>query len=124
MTREHAGTTVQPTLADLMARYLRRQADAPAFTEPAGDVVPHEATPVQPVNAEVAWRDGLTALPAAAVEAPPAWPALVAALEPATAVAMCAANYPQQVRSLLPLLRAGDPAALRPAGGRPVNVAG
>ena len=50
----------------------------------------------------------MKAVPAPRLEAPPDWPGLVAALEPAIAVAFCIGNFPQMVRNLQPLLSGGD----------------
>jgi tetratricopeptide (TPR) repeat protein len=111
-------------LSDLFTRYLRRQAEAHAqglgYAEPAGEVVPHEAVPVQPVDPQRAWDDALAVVrhfPAAALPADltaPDWPALVLVQEPAVALAFCLGNFPQLVRNLHPLL-AGDLPALRQA---------
>src|SRR5439155_23779777 len=117
----------QPPLEQLLAGYLNRQAAAhaegTAFAEPAGEVVPFDAGSVQPLDPKLAWTEAVAVLrlwqptsPEPAV--PPDWPALVAAQEPAAALAFCAGNFPQLVRELQPLLQATDLATLRPAGGR------
>jgi hypothetical protein len=112
------------SLADLFQNYLQRQTAAQAeglgYPETADEVVPHEAVPVQPVDPCLAWDDALAVVPhllpgpAPAFAVPPEWPALVAAQEPAVAVAFCLGNFPQMVRNLHSLL-GGYPAALRVA---------
>ena len=54
---------------------------------------------------------------------PPEWPALVAALEPASSPAFALGNFPQLVRDLPPLAAGGDLPA-PPAAARPVPVGG
>jgi tetratricopeptide (TPR) repeat protein len=119
-------------LSDLFTRYLQRQAGACArglgYPESADEVVPHEAVPVQPVDPQRALEDGLAVLghlkgPAQTPDAPPDWPALVAAQEPAVSLAFCLANFPQLVRTLHPLL-AGDLTSLRGTPGRAVPAPG
>jgi hypothetical protein len=128
------------SLADLFTQYLKRQTEAQAeglgFAEVDGQVVPHEAVPVQPVDPRLAWDDSLAAVrhfPATPLggegrvrrerwQAPPDWPALVAAHEPAVALAFCVGNFPQLVRNLHPLLSGGDLSALRPTASRPVSA--
>jgi hypothetical protein len=130
---EPSRTTVPPALSDLLAGYLRQQAEAQAIgLAPAdgGDVVPFEAAPVQPVDPKLAWSEATRVLdylhlkPAPGLlSAPPDWSALVAAHEPAAAIAFCLGNYPQLVRNFQPLLHPDDLARLRPAAARPVPAA-
>jgi hypothetical protein len=96
-------------LADLFTRYLSRQAEAHAIglghAERTGEVEPFDATPIQPVEPRVAWGDAVAAashLNSTKVDwqVPPEWPALVAAQEPAVAVAFCLGNFPQLMRDL------------------------
>jgi tetratricopeptide (TPR) repeat protein len=110
------------SLSELFADYLHGQAAAQAeglgFAEPSGEVEPFEAVPVQPVDPKQAWADALAVADhfpgARAVWITPLdWPAMVAAQEPAVALAFCLGNYPQMVRNLHPLLVGGDLAALR-----------
>jgi hypothetical protein len=126
-------TQTPQSLADLFKEYLHRQtaaqAEGLAFADADGQVVPHEAVPVQPVDPRLAWEDSLAAVrhfPAAPTEprwqVPPDWPALVAAHEPAVALAFCVGNFPQLVRNLHPLLSGGDLNALRPTACRPVSA--
>lgn len=118
----------QPALAQLLTSYLRRQGTSQV--DLGGEVVPFEAAPAQPVDAALAWREATTVLwqfrPRAAVdvEMPPDWPGVVAAHEPAMAVACSAANFPQLVRDLHPLLNVQDGTTPRPAVTRPVAVPG
>jgi hypothetical protein len=125
-------TQTPQSLADLFRDYLNRQiaAQTEGFcsADADGQVVPHEAVPVQPVDPRLAWEDSLAAVrhfPAARTESwqvPPDWPALVAAHEPAVALAFCIGNFPQLVRNLHPLLNGGDLAVLRPSANRPVSA--
>src|SRR6516225_8460682 len=115
MTQTHEPSGPTPlSLADLFRRYLEGQAAACAdglgSPETAGEVVPHEAAPVQPVDPRLAWDDALavvryypSARAAQTWAVPPEWPAVVAAHEPAVALAFCAGNFPQLVRNLHPL---------------------
>jgi tetratricopeptide (TPR) repeat protein len=125
---ESTGRPTPPRLSDLFARYLKDQAEAQArglgYPEPAGEVEPFEAVPVQPVDPALAWVDALAAAdllaPGAATQwqTPPDWPTLVAAQPPALALTFSLGNFPQLVRSLHPLLAGGDLSALRTGGGR------
>jgi hypothetical protein len=118
-----------PALGELFTRYLHGQAAAQAEglgrAAPAGEVEPYDAAPVQPVDPQAAWREAVAAAahlapkPAPSWSPPPDWPALVAAHEPATALAFCLGNFPQLVRALQPLLHGADLTGLRPQAGRP-----
>jgi tetratricopeptide (TPR) repeat protein len=121
------------SLAELFRRYLHRQAAAHAdglgLSDPDGQVVPHEAVPVQPVDPRLAWDDARVAVDHFSTartlphgETPPDWPALVAAQEPAVALAFCLGNYPQLVRNLQPLLHGGDLMLLLPQPARPASL--
>jgi hypothetical protein len=124
------------SVTELFRQYLRRQMAAQAeglgFADPDGQVVPHEAAPVQPVDPRLAWEDALAvvpwtrnsekSVPSIPWETPPDWPGLVAALEPAIALAFCVGNFPQMVRNLQPLLSGGDLTALRQSPTRPASV--
>lgn len=120
-------------LADLFTQYLHRRMTAhaeglnPAETE--AQVVPHESVPVQPIDPRLAWNDAVAVVqyfPPATTEVrwdvPPDWSALVAAQEPAFALAFSIGNYPQMVRNLHPLLSGGDPVALRSSNRRPASA--
>src|SRR4051794_39847132 len=97
-------------LSELFTRYVRQQAAAReqglGYAEPTGEVLPHDTAPVQPVDPAVAWRHAVAAGSASAVA--PDWPQLVAAQEPAVALAFALGNFPQLVRNLQPLLTGGD----------------
>jgi hypothetical protein len=131
------------SLTELFSQYLHRQIAAQAeglgLADPDGQVVPHEAVPMQPVDPRLAWEDALAVVHASdtsrkrerregpsltlpAREAPPDWPSLVAAQEPGIALAFCIGNFPQMVRNVQPLLAGGDLSALGRVPTRPVNV--
>lgn len=134
MTQAHrTETPAQPALADLLTRYLQKQATAQAvgLADPdlADEVVPFEAAPVQPVDPRAAWEEALAVVsfyhPDAKAKtwaAPPDWPGLVQAHEPASALAFSLGNFPQLVRTLQPLLQSADLTKLRPTSGRSVSV--
>jgi hypothetical protein len=133
MTQQPSGPAGTLALSELFTRYLQRQAQAQAeglgYAEPTDEVVPHEAAPAQPVDPQLAWGEAVAVaqhFPGAGAPkgwpVPPDWPGLVAAQEPAVALAFCLGNYPQQVRNLHPLL-GGEPAALRQPPGRPLPAA-
>jgi hypothetical protein len=112
--------TGHPELSELFARYLHGQVgshEAGLAMGMTGEVVPHEAAPTQPADPKLAWHESLAVLPyyessfsggsqnnEKTLKAPPDWPALVAAQEPAMAVPFCLGNFPQMVRALQPLL--------------------
>ncbi len=136
------------SVTELFGQHLRRQMAAQAeglgIADPDGLVVTHETASMQPVDPRLAWEDALAAIhwitsrkrerreeAASALpvcEVPPDWPSLVAAQEPALALAFCIGNFPQMVRNLQPFLDAGDLTALRPLaelgnkGDRPIVV--
>ncbi len=120
------------SVTELFGQYLRRQMAAQAeglgFADPDGQVVPHEAVPMQPMDPRLAWEDALAVVRPLATggeaswQTPPDWPSLVAAQEPAVALAFCLGNFPQMVRDLQPLLTGGDLTLLRPSHGRPLSV--
>jgi hypothetical protein len=116
-----------------MASYLHKQAAAltAGLSDPdlVDEVVPFEAAPVQPVDPRSAWDEALAVVEffhTQAAEktwsAPPDWPGLVQAQEPALALAFCLGNFPQLVRSFQPLLQSNDLTSMRPAEGRPVSA--
>src|SRR5438105_4067544 len=125
----------QPALAELMARFLNRQAAAHAagiaIAGSGGEAVPYEAVPVQPVDPRLAWDGAGEAIrcfqpePALQVkQAPAEWATLVAGHEPAGAIAFCAGNFPQLVRDIHTLLSAKDLSKLCPGPGRVLCVDG
>jgi hypothetical protein len=115
-------------LSELFAHYVRQQATASeqglGYAELAGEVLPHDATPVQPVDPALAWKDAVSS--ANGVErtwaVPPEWPLLVASQEPAVAVALALGNFPQLVRNVQPLLTGVDLTRLRESLGRPAEL--
>lgn len=124
---------VQPSLNEMFGKFLTRQAVAHAAgiaAAEAGDVVPFEAVPVQPVDAKLAWDEARSALgffgakKVPALKAPSDWTNLVASHEPTAAVALAAGNFPQLVRDLHQLLQAPDRTALRSAAARPLPAPG
>jgi tetratricopeptide (TPR) repeat protein len=111
----------RPDLAGLFTEYLLKQAEAQAqglgYADLPGGMEPHDATPVQPVDPQLAWTDALAAarffsaaLPRGG-SVPPDWPVLVGTQEPAYYLAFALGNFPQLVRNLHPLL-SGEPLAL------------
>jgi tetratricopeptide (TPR) repeat protein len=126
------GTAGQPSLSSLLARYVERQKEAQelglAVADDGAEVVPHEVGPVQPIDARLAWDEAVAVMafyvPAAkrAWQAPPQWPHLVNAHEPAAALAFCAGNFPQLVRNFQALTQTKNFAELRPGAGRPVHA--
>jgi hypothetical protein len=137
--QEKMGSSAQPGLSELLARFLHGQAgvhQAGLAPQPTGEVVPYEAAPTQPADPKLAWEESLAVLPFYAssssgsqnrvkgLKAPPDWPALVAAQEPALAVAFCLGNFPQLVRSLQPLLHASNLQPAKAASARPFDSPG
>ena len=128
----NTGTSVQPSLSSLMARYIQRQADAQsegtAAADPVGDVVPYEVGPVQPIDAKPAWEAALAVAAfyghtdAKTLQAPPQWPHLVSSHEPEIALPFCLGNFPQLVRSFQTLTQAKNLSELRPGAGRAVHA--
>src|SRR5437588_1804632 len=113
----------QPSLSDLLARYLARQADACAVGAAAGadEVTPYEAGPVQPIDPKLAWDEALAvfalAQPPVSIrswKAPPTWSNLVASHEPVVALALAAGNFPQLVRNFHMILQMTNLADLKP----------
>jgi hypothetical protein len=109
---------------------MMAQSEGLAFADPDGQVVPHEAVPVQPVDPRLAWQDALAVVthfsagrPGPRWEVPPDWSSLVVGQEPVISLAFCIGNFPQMVRNLHPLLTGGDLTNLRPSTTtRPVSA--
>src|SRR5262245_52295167 len=118
MARNTANPFGQPTLEDLMVRFLASRSDAAAAAVEIGEgeVEPHEVAAGFRVDPRAAWTDATTQITAAPVQLPPDWASLVNQPASAFAVAMAAGNFPQRVRDLQPLLTKFDPAELRPSG--------
>jgi hypothetical protein len=117
MSQTNPPRVTPPSPAQLLAGYLQRQseADAAGLAAPdlGGEVLPYEAGPVQPIDARPAWEEAVAVVrfftPAQEPkgwQAPPHWPQLVAAHEPAADLAFCVGNFPQLVRDLHLLLQA------------------
>lgn len=119
MTRNAANTSGQPSLEDLMVKFLASRSDAAAAAvEPGeGEVEPHEVAAGFRVDPRAAWTDATTHT-AAPVPLPPDWATLVNQPAAAFAVPMAAGNFPQRVRDLQPLLARFNPAELRPSADR------
>ena len=126
MTRDNSSNpNGQPTLTDLMVRFLATRSDAAtmAAVEPAsGDVEPHEVAAGFRVDPRTAWTDAIAATHAAA-PIPSEWSSFVNQPSAAFAVAMAAGNFPQRVKDLHPLLKKFDAKELRPKTGQ-VAVSG
>jgi hypothetical protein len=123
MNRNTANPTGQPSLEDLMVRFLATRSDAAAAAvEPSeGEVEPHEVAAGFRVDPRAAWTDATTNISTAPIQLPPDWAALAAQPAGAFAVPMAAGNFPQRVRDLHPLLVKFDPAELRPSGTQPAT---
>lgn len=117
-------TFVQPKLADLLAGFLEKQADAHAAGIATFDheVTPYEVGPVQPLDPKLAWDEGLVAVGVERQHAPPHWSALVANHESTVAIAFCAGNFPQLMRSFHTLLTEQNLTRLGTEAGRPANA--
>lgn len=124
MTRSTPSLVAQPSLPDLMVRFLASRSDAASGSavEPAGgEVEPHEVAAGFPVDPRTAWTAATDALPARADKAklPAEWATVVGQPAAAFAVAHAAGNFPQRVKNLQPLLAKFDPAGMRPSGSQP-----
>ncbi len=120
MSRNTANSFGQPSLEDLMVRFLASRSDAAATAvEPGeGDVEPHEVATGFRVDPWAAWNDATSQINAAAAPLPPDWATLVNQPASAFAVAMAVGNFPQKVRDLHPLLTKFEPTQLRPSGSQ------
>lgn len=120
MARNTANPFGQPSLEDLMVRFLAARSDAAAAAvEPSeGEVEPHEVAAGFRVDPRAAWTDATTEITTAPVQLPPDWASLVNLPGSAFAVALAAGNFPQRVRDLQPLLTGFKPAELRPSGSQ------
>lgn len=125
MTRPVSNPTAQPTIDDLMVRFLATRSDAASAVEPGeSEVEPHEVAAGFRVDPRAAWLDATAALatggnaPPPAVQLPTEWAALVAQPAAAFAVPLAAGHFPQRVKDLQPLLAKFDPEQLRPSGAQ------
>ena len=127
MTRTNDNSFGQPSLEDLMVRFLANRSDAStgAVEHVEGEVEPYEVAAGFRVDPRAAWTDANDTLTAArpdqskGISLPPLpteWATLAAQPSAAFAVAMAAGNFPQRVKDLQPLLSKFDPEALRPTG--------
>jgi len=123
MTRHVSNPTAQPTIDDLMVRFLATRSDAASAVEHGeSEVEPHEVAAGFRVDPRAAWLDATAALatggnaPPPAVQLPPEWATLVAQPAAAFAVPLAAGHFPQRVKDLQPLLVKFDPEQLRPSG--------
>lgn len=118
--------------ADLLAQYISSQALRIQQGDPVPDlgseVVLHDASSAQAIDARLAWDEAVAALkvgrPAGSVTLPllstvPEWKTLVATQEPALDLAFCTGNFPQMVRNLSLLLQAKAGASVAPVRSKP-----
>ncbi|HEY3787850.1 MAG TPA: tetratricopeptide repeat protein [Urbifossiella sp.] len=120
MTQSNTSPAIgQPTLTDLMVRFLATRSDAAsAAVEPAsGEVEPHEVAAGFRVDPRAAWTDAVAAIQLAADSSPiPSdWGSLVNQPSAMFAVAMAVGNFPQRVKDLHPLLARFEIRELRPS---------
>jgi hypothetical protein len=123
MARNTSNTFGQPSLEDLMVRFLAARSDAAAAAvEPSeSEVEPHEVAAGFRVDPRAAWTDATSTIATAPVppsSLPPDFATLVNQPTAAFAVPMAAGNFPQRVRDLRPFLTNFKPAELRPTGGQ------
>jgi hypothetical protein len=120
MTRKTAQMPAQPSLEDLMVRFLASRSDAvaAAVEHGEGEVEPYEVAVGFRVDPRAAWNDATTQFSAAAVQLPPDWASVVNMPAAAFAVPMAAGNFPQRVRDLQPMLTRFNPSELRPTGSQ------
>ena len=124
-------TSVQPNLADLMAKYLCRQAEAQAagISSYDGEVTPYEVGPVQPLDPKLAWDETLAVVTftnkvqSKRPQAPPLWGQLVSGHESVMAIACSVGNFPQLMRTFHEILSRPNLGDMRPSAGRPSAVA-
>src|ERR1700722_4728557 len=123
-------TQTSQALSELFTQYVRNQAAAReqglGLADNLGEVQPHDAAPVQPVDPALAWKDALAVANGAgrSWSVPADWPQLVASQEPAVALAFALGNFPQLVRNLQTLLNGVNLTRLRDASNRPATLPG
>jgi tetratricopeptide (TPR) repeat protein len=113
-----------PPIADLLARFLTRQAESRSagISEiPVNEVEPFEAAAFPMIEPRTAWSEATLALQLldpqkvpATVAPPPDWAGMVASPLAMLAVPFAAGNYPQLVRDLPALIRTPSRSELRP----------
>lgn len=122
MTRNNTANTFgQPSLSDLMVRFLATHSDAAfgaAVESAEGEVEPHEVVTGFRVDHRTAWTDATATLPGATNSPPSDWASFAAQPATAFALSMAIGNFPQRVNDLHPLLTEFDPAELRPSGSQ------
>jgi tetratricopeptide (TPR) repeat protein len=127
-------TQSQPSLADLMMRFVSRPIDAASIEAEAGalgEVEPHEVAVGFRADPRLAWQEGVSVLTALGLKdfakpavAPSEWAAVVVRHESIAAQPFALGAYPQRVRDLTALLQAPDLANLRQIEeNRPVSEA-
>ena len=115
-------------LSELFTQYLSKQAAAReqglGLADNLGEVQPHDAAPVQPVDPALAWKDALAAASGItrSLSVPADWPQLVASQEPAIGIAFALGNFPQLVRNLQTLRNGMNLTRLRDAAARPATL--
>lgn len=129
-----ADKQLQPTLDEMMSRYLQKRTAAQtariAASDLPGEVAPYDAAPVQPVEPRIAWEEALAATRflypqcGGDCEPPPDWPTLVSTHEPEMSLAFAHGNFPQMVRDLHGLIQAEALTSLQPGQGRPTELPG
>src|SRR5260370_37918411 len=133
--KESLSSVGQAPLSEIFARYLQRQATSHAaglaFAETAGEVVLHDAAPVQPVDARLAWDESVAALrifqrdfAVQSLQRPQDLAALVTCQQPATSIAFCVGNFPQLVRNLHALIHTTDWRAAQNPHGSQIAIPG
>jgi hypothetical protein len=123
-----------PPLAELLARFLARQAEARMAgipEAPINEVEPYEAAAFPMVEPRSAWNEAVHALQlldsekAAVRVTPPAdWAALVIAPVSLAALPFAGGNFPQLVRDLPALIRAPRRSELQPKSQPPMPASG
>lgn len=109
---------LQPTLAELTARFLATKAGADSPRD--GEVEPHEVTGGFRASARQTWDDAVAVFRLFGVEAetvpcPPEWASFAGLDGRHVAVPLAAGLFPQQVQDIPALLGSEDLSALRPA---------
>jgi hypothetical protein len=115
--------TAQPRIEELMARFLKQQADdrgAGIPELPVGEVEPYEAAFAPPVEPRTALEEAAVALKllsresvASAMTMPPDWSTLAASSESLFAIPLASGSFPQLLRDLPALIRAERKSSLR-----------
>ena len=124
MTHNAANSFGQPSLNDLMVRFLATRSDAApvvAVESAEGGVEPYDVAAGFWVDPRAAWTDAVASLELAGGSPPPEWAAVAGQPAGSYAVPMAAGNFPQRVKDLQPLLTRFNPAGLRPTGDRPAT---